>query len=377
MAIKAETTFSLKDRLFNPGTVGVLSEALAAVLAKQGGKLNKKKFEKEILGKFPELELKERIDWMVTVLAKYLPENFEQAITLHEEMLPPPLDPDKTDDDFGDFIWAVPGEYVARFACTESDLAKSLCFLGESTKRFTAENPIRPFLRHFPTQSLLFIRDCAVDKNYHVRRLASEGIRPFLPWAERANVDHDEIFSVLEILKDDKTRYVTRSVANTLNDLSKIEPEKVISTLSRWQKKPSTDTQWMIRHALRTLVKQDHPGALALLGYPVKPEFKISAISATDSVRVGENLIYTCDVKSLASQNLRVALRVHYLKANGSHSTRVFAVKDFKAKSGEVLRVNKKISFRPITTRTMYPGKHHVEIVVNGIARGKKPFTLI
>ena len=376
MAIKAKTGFSLKDQLFNARSVSVLSDALAKSINVRQGKFNQKQFEKEVLDKFPALELKQRIDWMVIVLARYLPENFDQALNILEDLLPPPLDPEKTDNDFGQFIWTIPGEYVAKFGCTESNLNKSLTFLGESTKRFTAENPIRPFLRQYPTESMSFIRKCALNKNYHVRRLASEGIRPFLPWAARANVNHDEIFEVLELLKHDNTRYVIRSVANTLNDLSKIEPDKVIATLTKWQKKPSSDTQWLTRHALRTLVKQDHPDALALLGYPIKPEFKVSAISIPDSVQVGENLVYTCKIKSQANQNLKIALRIHYLKANARHSPRVFAVKDVKARSGDVLQVSKKISFRPITTRAMYRGEHHVEIVVNGVARGKRSFLL-
>jgi hypothetical protein len=93
-------------------------------------------------------------------------------------------------------------------------------------------------------------------------------------------------------------------------------------------------------------------------------------------VQVGENLVYTCKIKSQANQNLKIALRIHYLKANARHSPRVFAVKDVKTRSEDVLQVSKKISFRPITTRAMYRGEHHVEIVVNGVARGKRSFLL-
>lgn len=372
MAIKAETTFFLKDQLFNAFTVSELSNALAVA----SPRVNRKKFEQDILDKFPELELKARIDWMVTVLAEHLPGNFELALPILEDLLPPPLDPKRSDDDFGDFIWTVPGEYVARFGCTESHVAKSLAFLKKSTTRFTAENPIRPFLKAFPKETMRFVRRCALDKNYHVRRLASEGIRPFLPWAERANVEPDEIFEVMELLKHDSTRYVTRSVANTLNDLSKIDPDKVVATLDRWQVKDSTEMTWVTKHALRSLIKQDHADALLLLGYPTKPVFNLTGVRTNTQVRVGEDLIYECNIKSKARQNLKIALRIYYLKANGSHSVRVFVIKDLQTQAGDVLDIRKKISFRPITTRTMYPGEHHVEIVVNGIARGKKTFEL-
>ncbi|MFT4714150.1 MAG: 3-methyladenine DNA glycosylase AlkC [Candidatus Azotimanducaceae bacterium] len=370
MAIKAETSFSLKDQLFNAQTVAKFSTSLSAVLSG----FKKKQFEKEILDRFPKLELKARIGWIVSVLSIHLPDEFESALRILENALPPPLDPKKTDDDFGEFIWAVPGEYVARFGCTKQNLTESLAFLQKSTMRFTAENSIRPFLRHFPDETLAFVRDCAVHKNYHVRRLASEGIRPFLPWAERANVDPAQIFDIIELLKLDETRYVIRSVANTLNDLSKIDPGQVIKTLTSWQQKPSKEMTWMTRHALRTLIKQDHADALSLLGYPINPDFRVSNISATTNVAVGDNLNYQCLIRSNADQNLRIALRIHYLKANGSHSSRVFAVKDIKVASGKQLQIDKKVSFRPITTRALYQGAHHVEIVVNGIARGRKTF---
>jgi len=372
MAIKAETTFFLKDQLFNAHTVAELSSALA----KARPQVNQRKFEQDILSKFPELELKARIDWMVTVLAQHLPDKYELALAILDDLLPTPLDPNKSDDDFGDFIWAVPGEYVARFGCTKPHLARSLAFLKKSTTRFTAENAIRPFLRAFPKETIQFVHRCAVDKNYHVRRLASEGIRPFLPWAERANVEPDEIFKVMERLKDDPTRYVTRSVANTLNDLSKIDPDKVVATLDRWQVKDSHEMTWVTKHALRTLTKQCHAEALLLLGYPSTPVFNLADVRTNTQVRVGENLIYECKIKSNAAQNLKIDLRVHYLKANGSRSARVFAVKDLQTKAGDVLSVRKKISFRPITTRTLYFGEHQVEILVNGIARGKKTFVL-
>ena len=201
--------------------------------------------------------------------------------------------------------------------------------------------------------------------------------RAITNWAPRADVPTADIFSILETLRNDPTRYVTRSVANTLNDLSKLEPDQVVATLDTWCQQPGPDTPWLTRHALRTLVKQDHQDALALLGYPVKPEFSVSGIEAPTKVLVGEKLSYQCTLKSKDVQNLRIALRVHYLKANGTHTTRVFAVKDIAASKGEVVQIDKAISFRPITTRTMYPGTHHIELVVNGVKRGKRTFELV
>ncbi len=373
MAIKAAPSFSLKDALFNPDSVRSLSLGIKSGLPS----FNLKKFEKEVLGKFPDLELKARIDWMVTVLGPYLPEDFEQAVSILHTALPSPLDPQKSDDDFGEFIWSVPAEYVARHGCIKDRLGLSLPFLRESTKRFSAENAIRPFLKHHPEETLGFIRECAMDKNYHVRRLASEGIRPFLPWAERVNLPVEDILRVLDLLVADKTRYVTRSVANTVNDISKIDSERVVRVLEGWrQEYPSTETEWVIRHALRTLVKQDHAGALGLLGYPIAPVFRLSAVEVAEAVKVGEALTYRCTLRSDATQALRVALKVYFQKSNGTLAPRVFAVKDVDAVKGQTFTIDKSISFKPITTRTLYPGKHQIELVVNGVARGRKDFLL-
>ncbi len=376
MSIKAETSFSLKDQLFNAKTLGVLSERLND--AYPGFKRNK--FEREVLARFPELELKERISWIVTTLEAHLPGEFPLAMDILHRALPTPLDPSKSDDDFGHFIWAVPGEYVSRHGCTIEHLAASLDFLREATMRFTSEGAIRPFLRRYRAQTMAFVHECAKHGNYHVRRLASEGIRPFLPWAPRAGVPVDQVISVLDCLYADNTRFVTRSVANTLNDVSRIDAELVIHTLKRWHKQHYQQTEelaWITRHALRTLVKQDHPAALELLGYPTEPRFRISNIEASEIVKVGTHLSWRCQLVSLAEQRLKIMLRINFLKANGSHSVKVFAVKDARLDKGEQLQINKQLLFKPMTTRVLYPGTHYVELVVNGVARGKRAFELV
>lgn len=373
MAIKATASFSLKDALFNPDSVRRLSLGIAQGLPA----FNAEAFEQQVLQKFPELELKARINWMVTVLEAHLPADFATAVSILAAALPAPLDPAKTDDDFGEFIWSVPAEYVARHGCTTARLALSLAFLRESTQRFSAENAIRPFLKHFSQETLEFVQSCTTDQNYHVRRLASEGIRPFLPWAERVNLPVENILTVLQQLFADRTRYVTRSVANTINDISKIDPTRTVQVLQQWRlQQPSAETEWVIRHALRTLVKKDHAGALELLGYPTTPAFRVSGIRIPAEVRVGESIAYQCRLHSDAAQVLRVALRVYYQKANGTLAPRVFAVRDLDTAAGQTLTINKSISFKAITTRSLHPGKHQVELVVNGVARGRKDFVL-
>jgi len=374
MKARAEPSFSLADQLFNAASVGTLADALADAWPE----FDRERFAEESLSAFPDLELKQRISHMVDRLEAQLPDDFHQAVDVLASALPAPLDPGLSDDDFGHFIWSVPAEWVARHGCTDEHLDRSLEFLRQATMRFSVENAIRPFLARYPEESMAFIRACAGDANYHVRRLASEGIRPYLPWAQRVRLPAESVVEVLTALHADSTRYVTRSVANTLNDLSRDDPALVIRTLEGWHRSSAQaqdELDWMTRHALRTLVKADDAQALELLGYPTNPAFRLSGVSVSESVVVGDALHWRGTVRSSARQKLKIALRVHFLKANGEHSTRVFAVRDVDA-GEESIEIEKRISFKPITTRTLYFGTHHVELVVNGKARGKRSFEL-
>ncbi|GLL57169.1 hypothetical protein KUBF_48340 [Bacteroides finegoldii] len=71
-----------------------------------------------------------------------------------------------------------------------------------------------------------------------VRRLASEGCRPRLPWAmalPNLKKDPTPIIPILENLKNDPARFVRLSVANNLNDIAKDNPEIVIDLAKKWK----------------------------------------------------------------------------------------------------------------------------------------------
>lgn len=374
-SVKADKTFSLKDRLFNAITV----ETLCVGLQRADPDFPASQFAKEVLDQFPGLELKACIECMATALVAYLPADYSKACAVLAAALPAPLDPTLKDNDFGEFIWSVPSEYAAREGVSVERLELSLDLLRATTARFSAEFAIRPFLKEFPDQTYAFLSRCARDDNYHVRRLASEGIRPFLPWGLRIDLAPERVIEMLDVLHADGTRFVTRSVANNLNDLSKNHPQLVLDALKRWRKgkrQTADELDWMTRHALRGLVKADHADALALLGYPTKPAFKIAAASCANSVKVGDELVWSARLTSGAAQKLKVMLRVYYLKSNGQHALKVFALKDWTANKGEVVELKKRLPFKAMTTRALYPGAHHIEVVVNGVARGKRSFVL-
>lgn len=373
---RTKPLFSLADQLFNEESVARLSQGLK----KSHRRFDAKGFEAEVLRQFPDLELKQRIAAMVNALEQRLPDDFSKAVGVLQKALPEPLDPNLNDDDFGEFIWGVPAEYVARHGVTEDRLEISLPFLREVTMRFTAENAIRPFLKTYPEQTLAFVHECAAHDNYHVRRLASEGIRPLLPWAPKVVLPAEMILEVLDRLHADTTRYVTRSVANNLNDLSKSDPELVLARLHNWasaRKQKGKELNWMTRHALRTLLKKGHAEALEFVGYPSAPEFWVSKVKVTESVTIGEKLRWQGVLTSRADQKLRIGLDIHFRKSDGSHSPKLFAVADVAMARGERLDIDKSIAFKPLSTRTLYPGVHHVALKVNGIERARKSFNLI
>ena len=227
---------------------------------------------------------------------------------------------------------------------------------------------------------MAFIDECSVDSNYPVRRFASEGIRPLLPWAARVTLPLAQIIKVLDTLHADPTRYVTRSVANTLNDISKQNAPLVIRALRKWQKEKlqqANELQSVTRHALRTLTKQGHPDALKLLGFTDSPQVKIANVVATKVVRVGGKYEFRCTVRSSAQQKLLISLCIHFLKANGSYSTKVFAIKNLEMRTGESIEASKSQPFKPITTRTLYPGLRKAELMINGAVVANNTFELI
>lgn len=172
--MKAETSFSLADQLFHKEKVTYLAKQFKAAYPR----FSQKKFEQEVLASFPDLGLKQRISHITTCLKKYLPKSYPKALSVILEALPEALDPNKTDDDFGDFIFAPLSLYVAHYGCTKKHLEASLLGLKEITMRFSAEEAIRFFINAFPEETLDFLMECARDDHYHVRRLASEGTRP-------------------------------------------------------------------------------------------------------------------------------------------------------------------------------------------------------
>lgn len=370
--------FSLKDQLINPEKVSLLAGWLAPHLPD----FDKDAFEAKAISRLPELELKARIFWLSEVLEMYLPTGFEAAAQVIHKALPPELDPAKTDDDFGDFIIDPFGQFVARNGL--DDLHTSLPLLHALTRRFSMEFAIRPFLIRHKTQMLAALTKWADDENYHVRRLVSEGSRPFLPWGERIRWDMADSIPLLDKLFADRTRYVTRSVANHLNDIAKSNPDLVIRTLDRWRNSGRQDDKemaWMTRHACRTLVKQGHPEAMNLLGFRPDPMVNISDITVdpqNGQVPINSALSFAFDVIADRDEPVIVDYVITFQRAGGKTSEKVFKLKQVNLKQGVPLNLSKKHHFKgDATTFRLYPGMHSLTVQMNGQPVGHFEFELV
>ncbi len=253
---KKKPSFYLKDRLFNRDNVSRLAQEIHSVHMT----FNTEGFIRDVLKDFPKYELKQRMHHIRDMLFVYLPKDYTQAIDIIVRALPRELDPKKTDGDYGDFIYGSYAEYVALHGLDTQHLKLSLRTLEEITKRFSAEYAIRHFLNKHTRETL---NQCVVwskSDNYHVRRLASEGSRPRLPWGIKVPLHYSQTEKILDTLFSDTARYVTRSVANHLNDISKIDPDYVIKKLHEWEssgKQHSKEINFIKKHSLRTLRKKN------------------------------------------------------------------------------------------------------------------------
>lgn len=367
-------TQPLKDQLFNREKVaGVAAEIFAAHDA-----FDANGFTDAVVARLPDLELKQRISWIATCLRERLPADFPDAVRVLVDALPEPADPTLGDGDFGDFIYASYGEFVAAYGCSSEHLELSLDALRRITTRFSAEYAIRPFLNRFPDETFAALEGWSRDEHYHVRRLCSEGTRPRLPWGQGITTDPLRAVGLLDELHADPTSFVTRSVANHVNDLAKSDPDLVLETLSRWQgegRQEPRELAFIVRHATRTLIKQGHPAAMELIGIAPGQSIELVDIDMPTAVALGESLNIRVQIRSPHDAEAIVDYAMHSPRADGRIGRKVFKLASTALPPGETVTLTKSVPLRRnMTTRTIRPGKHLLEIIVNGHSHPVREF---
>jgi len=269
--------------------------------------------------------------------------------------------------------------YVASYGL--DNFERSMAALKYFTTFGSAEFAIRPFLlRDFP-RTLAVLQTWSLDANDHVRRLASEGSRPRLPWSFRladVQANPELCASILDNLKADPSLYVRKSVANHLNDITKDHPNWVLTLIEGWSL-DNPHTAWIARHALRGLLKQGNTRALTIMGAGAKAEVNIHQLSVTPAViHLGERISVSFNLQSTADapQKLVVDYAIDYVKSAGHSAAKVFKLKTFTLKAGEQHSIRREQHIRELTTRKHYPGKHAVHILVNGERLASAEFEL-
>ncbi len=325
------------------------------------------------------LELKARVMHVAVTLRRYLPDDVRDAMGVlvkageHWDA----GDPNNAMKGFA--AWPVI-EFVGEYGLPYFD--ESMEALRTLTSLFSAEFAIRVFLERYPKKTMKRLAVWSRDPDHHVRRLVSEGSRPRLPWGKRLKQFQEDpapVLKVLEKLKDDESEYVRRSVANNLNDIAKDHPDLVMEVCRRWARKKSANRQWIIKHAMRTLVKAGNVAALDLLGFDPKAKIVVDSFTLTPKkIRMGEELCFSIEIHSKAknTQPLVVDFAIHHVKKSGNRSAKVFKLRTVELGAKKSVAITKKYRFREISTRTYYSGRHGIEILINGQSHGMKEFEL-
>jgi len=298
----------------------------------------------------------------------------EPALDVVTSLLPEELDDPDGALNNGFWMWPL-SDLIANHAVDHLDAGLDAC--EALTKRFTSEFAVRPFLARYP-EAMDRVADWANDPSEHVRRLASEGTRPRLPWAARLDLPMEPVLDVLTGLRRDESLYVRRSVANHLNDLAKIDSDHIVSLLEEWHGEGIPETTWIVRHAMRNHLKNGDPRVMALFGYE-PADVVVDGLAITpDRVAIGESVVITFDLFETAGrdQKLMVDLVVGYVKSNGSIGPKVFKFKDFEleARATESCRKNLDMVIR--STRQLHPGTHSITVRVNGADLASASFDL-
>lgn len=258
--IKAMTKKTPKNNFLNPETGRVsitdaFGENLAVLLAEKILQVHKT-FPKKEFCKSVEIEVvgrsyTERVGIIADNLQKYLKGQYKDALRVLMQILGPE-NPEETGM-FTNFYWLMPvGKFVEKYGL--EDFTSSIKAIEEITKRNTGEYAIRPYARRYPEKTLSVCTKWAKSKNFHLRRLASEGLRPKLPWAPKLDVWNDNpkpVFEILEILKEDPVKFVKKSVANHVRDWMKVNPKETKKLIALWLKSKNEHTKWILKHANR------------------------------------------------------------------------------------------------------------------------------
>lgn len=338
---------------------------------------NKEQFIQQLFDKnWENRELKERMRHITLVLHSFLPQDFSKAANIIEKIVEN-LREQNIKEASIEFMFLP--DYIETHGINNYD--KSVKLMESLTQFTSCEYAVRPFILKYGDKMLSQMQKWSLHNNHHVRRLASEGARPRLPWAialPELKKNPTPILPILENLKNDPSEYVRRSVANNLNDISKDNPDILISIAKKW-KGQTKETDAIIKHASRTLLKQGNPIILKHFGLSGNAKIVTTKFNIhTPTVKIGNHLEFSFSINNEDKKplNVRIEYGLYYLKNNGQHSKKVFKISERQLNPDEKIDIHRKQSFRIITTRKFYIGQHQLSLIINGQEREIATFEL-
>ena len=332
-------------------------------------------------------ELKQRTAHITIILRQFLPKDYKKAIAKILELLDyvESTQPDfsKIDDTkFGlllEYGWIL-DNYVEQYGL--DDYETSIKAIEKITQFTSCEFAVRPFIIKYPDKMMKQMLAWSGHKHWGVRRLASEGCRPRLPWAmalPNLKENPAPIIPILENLKNDPARFVRLSVANNLNDIAKDNPETVIELVKKWQGE-SEEVDWVIKHGCRTLLKQGCSEVMELFGFDSVKNISVEGLKiSTPEVKIGDSLEFSFKLLNNSNKKIKIRLEygIYYQKANGTLTKKVHKISEKEYAESSKTQVTRKHSFRVVTTRKFHIGLHQVAIIINGTEFEKHNFELI
>lgn len=350
--------------IFNQAFIDELSKELKIVYPS----FDQVKFQKSIYaGEWNEFTLKQRVRRISECFHATIDLEFPDVVRILKVVAP---------HFEGSLAGIIFPDYIEVYGLHDWDV--SIAALEYFTQYSTSEFAVRPFVMKDQEKMMNQFLSWSRHSNEHVRRLASEGSRPRLPWGIVLNSlknDPSPIQPILENLKDDPSLYVRKSVANNINDISKDHPAVVLSLAQKW-KEENELTDWILKKGLRTLLKKGNLEALELFGLGPVKKIDLINLDVTKNVLIGDSISFSFQLVStdVQKRKVRVEYSIDFIKANGKPSSKLFQLSEVTIKPGEKKQYVKKHSFKDLSTRKHYPGKHVLSIIVNGEVKGKNVF---
>jgi 3-methyladenine DNA glycosylase AlkC len=353
----------LKDMFFTQESMTAFADAIRKVYPE----FDTEGFKELVFDEsFEDKEVKDRMSHTTRCLQQFLPESYPDALEVLVGAAP----------HVRSFEAMCLPDTIGQFGLDEWDL--SLDALGHIGRRITGELAIRPFLDRDPEKVLPYLLSWSEDESPQLRRLVSEGTRPRLPWAmalPRFKKDPRMILPLLEKLKDDESEDVRRSVANHLNDISKDNPDIALEVCAGWYGQ-SENTDRILKHACRTLLKGGDKRALQIFGYSDPSTMRVENLRLeADTIAIGNELRFSYDLILEEGGKVRLEYAVCFVKARGRRSRKVFKQTENRYAPG-TYSFKRRHSFADMSTRRHYPGTHRLEILVNGEEKAGTPFEI-